>query len=258
MALDKDSRESESTYRDLLVACTFACVYNFLCFDFDFDSVFTRAWVYTGGFDIGCVFVLGRSGSCELLWQNGTPEFFSQLWNWIASLISVQCGMWLCFDPLYWYWFFLLESLTTSLVWKPSKWSSRDLNNRTWSPSTLIHHALWLVSFPSLVFVIGGAWPGSEIGLFGEGRPPLCGGEKPLGRWGGCWGGVGGEGLVEEGVERLSREAARIRRALLPRTESTSPPPHSLLSPAPMFECCTRFSQSCAFVPRICGKIDPN
>ena len=43
MALDKDSRERESTYRDLLVACTFACVYNFLCFDFDFDSVFTRA-----------------------------------------------------------------------------------------------------------------------------------------------------------------------------------------------------------------------
>ena len=165
-----------------------------LCFDFDFDSVFTRAWVCTGGFDCACVCFLGRSGCCKLLWQvqNGTPEFFSPLWNWKASLISVQFGRWLCFDHLYWLWFFLLESVTTSLVWKPSKWSSRDLNNRTWSPSALIHLALWLVSFPSLVFVIGGAWPGSEIGLFGEGRPPLCGGEKPLGRWGGCWGGVGG------------------------------------------------------------------
>ena len=81
-------------------------------------------------------------------------------------------------------------------------------------------------------------------------RSPLGGGEGVEVVW-------GGERLVE-GVERLSREAARIRRALLPRTESTSPPPHSLLSPAPMFECCTRFSQSCAFVPRICGKIDPN
>ena len=165
-----------------------------LCFDFDFDSVFTRAWVCTSGFDCACVYFLGRSGCCKLLWQvqNGTPEFFSPLWNWKASLISVQFGRWLCFDHIYWFWFFLLESVTTSLVWKPSKWSSRDLNNRTWSPSALIHLALWLVSFPSLVFVIGGAWPGSEIGLFGEGRPPLCGGEKPLGRWGGCWGGVGG------------------------------------------------------------------
>ena len=43
MALDNDSLSRESTYRDLLLACTLACVYNFLRFDFDFDSVFTRA-----------------------------------------------------------------------------------------------------------------------------------------------------------------------------------------------------------------------
>ena len=92
-------------------------------------------------------------------------------------------------------------------------------------------------------------WRGEATTLWGREAPWEVG--RVL-RWCG-----GGEGLVE-GVERLSREAARIRRALLPRTESTSPPPHSLLSPAPMFECCTRFSQSCAFVPRICGKIDPN
>ena len=61
-------------------------------------------------------------------------------------------------------------------------------------------------------------------------RSPLGGGEGVEVVW-------GGEGLVEEGVERLSREAARIRRALLPRTESTSPPPLSLLSPAPKPPC---------------------